>query len=80
MAVMLRKTYEALRAANVSEELASAAAEELAGFQRLEVEIEKLRTEVSVLRTEMRAGFRFLYLMTGTVGLGILFLIWRTFV
>jgi phage shock protein A len=51
MALMLGQLYDALRAGNVPDEKARAAAEEVANY---EGEIAKLRVEVSEIRSDVR--------------------------
>ncbi|MGH7030696.1 MAG: hypothetical protein ACREE9_19520 [Stellaceae bacterium] len=68
MPLMLSKTYDALRAAGASEDQAREAAEEPAdyesrlaelasGVNRIDAGLSALRSEVTVLREEMRARF-----------------------
>jgi hypothetical protein len=51
MALMLGQLYDALRAGNVPDDKARAAAEEVANY---EGEIAKLRVEVSEIRSDVR--------------------------
>ena len=73
MPVMLSELYDALRAADVPEDKARAAAEAVAeyreGIARLEARLDRavteLRGEITQLRTEMRAEFRRTHWMVG---------------
>jgi hypothetical protein len=77
MALMLGQSYEALRAGNVPDDKARAAAEEVANY---EGELTKLRTELGGRMARMEGSLRLGQWMVGFVGavvLGVLGLVWQ---
>ena len=77
MALMLGQLYDALRAGNVPDDKARAAAEEVANY---EGELTKLRTEFGERMTRLEGGLRLVQWMVGFVGaivLGVLGLVWQ---
>jgi hypothetical protein len=77
MALMLGQLYDALRAGNVPDDKARAAAEEVANY---EGELTKLRTEFGERMTRLEGSLRLVQWMVGFVGaivLGVLGLVWQ---
>jgi hypothetical protein len=77
MALMLGQLYEALRAGNVPDDKARAAAEEVANY---EGEFTKLRTELGEGMARLEGSLRLVQWMVGFVGavvLGVLGLVWQ---
>jgi septal ring factor EnvC (AmiA/AmiB activator) len=70
MAIMLAKTYAALKSAGASEEEAQAAAEELADYENRLASIDhrlgRVESELTALRSEIKSRFA---ILTGAVGI-----------
>jgi hypothetical protein len=76
MALMLGKVYDAFRAANVPEEMARAAAEEVAAAELSTRELRRTVEEaIAGLRTEVRVG----QAVTGVVVVVVLATLWQLF-
>jgi hypothetical protein len=77
MALMLGQLYDALRAGNVPDDKARAAAEEVANY---EGELTKLRTDFGERMARLEGSLRLVQWMVGFVGavlLGVLGLVWQ---